>query len=95
MRKHKEKKNVTRAEIDGDVYVDIAEVLTLMGHKMNFCTARNIVISVMEKIVQEISSKHGTHVNREQARAIASSAEFQSQIAKCLDKLEYGNGKKS
>lgn len=85
----KSKKNVTQATLEGDVYSNIAEVMTLMGHKMNHCTARNVVLRVMEKILTEfINNGFYKNLPPEQIKEIAASPDFQEAIIMIAERVE-------
>ena len=82
------KKYSTKIGCDGDVYVSIAETLTQMGHPMNHCTARNVVLNVMTRIVKKIAMKEGLFLSRAQIYKIAQNPEFQTSLMKIFDRIE-------
>jgi len=85
----KQKKNVTQASLDGDVYSDIAEVMTLMGFKMNHCTARNVVLRVMEKILTELIDKGVCqNLDSNKIKEVAASPDFQEAVIMIVEQIE-------
>lgn len=58
------RKYSTNTSCKGDVYEEIAEVMTVMGYPMNHTTARNVVNNVMEKIIKVIVKSHNMNVSK-------------------------------
>jgi hypothetical protein len=78
----------TKTSCEGEVYSDIADVMTAMGHPMNHCTARNVVLGVMEKMVTKIAKKNDIKLSSNQVKQVAMSSQFQSAVTTVLDLIE-------
>jgi hypothetical protein len=78
----------TVAADDGGNYREIAELMTLMGHRMNHSSARNHVLRIMARFVRAFTDAHGIPVDDERVEAIARSPSFQSGICELLQHVE-------
>lgn len=69
------------ADFDGGLgYKEIAQKMTDGGHKMNLSTARNVLISAMDKIATNICNTYDISVNSKDLKRISSDPRFQSGI---------------
>lgn len=66
-------------------YKDIAEKMTETGHKMNLSTARNVLVSALDKVAREVCSAYGVEATDEDLKRIASDPRFQSGIYDILN----------
>jgi len=68
-------------EFDGGLgYKDIAEKMTESGHKMNLSTARNVLVSALDKIANGVCEAYGVKANSDDLKRIASDPRFQSGV---------------
>jgi hypothetical protein len=69
------------SEFDGGLgYKDIAEKMTERGHKMNLSTARNVLVSALDKVAVGVCEAYGVSTDDEDLKRIASDPRFQSGI---------------
>lgn len=69
------------SEFDGGLgYKDIAEKMTERGHKMNLSTARNVLVSALDKVAVGVCEAYGVSADDEDLKRIASDPRFQSGI---------------
>lgn len=69
------------SEFDGGLgYKDIAEKMTERGHKMNLSTARNVLVSALDKVAVDVCKVYGVDANEANLKRIASDPRFQSGI---------------
>jgi hypothetical protein len=74
------------SEFNGGLgYKDIAEKMTETGHKMNLSTARNVLVSALDKVAREVCSAYGVEATDEDLKRIASDPRFQSGIYDMLN----------
>jgi hypothetical protein len=74
------------SEFNGGLgYKDIAEKMTETGHKMNLSTARNVLVSALDKVAREVCSAYGVEATDEDLKRIASDPRFQSGIYDILN----------
>lgn len=73
---------------DGVNYRDIAETMTLLGFSMNHSSARNYVLRVMKKFVDEFAKEYDISIDEEKAAKVAKSPLFQSGISDVLHTIE-------
>jgi hypothetical protein len=78
----------TVAEDDGDNYREIAEVMTVLGFRMNHSSARNYVIRVMRKFVEALTEDMDRSFTDQQIDEIAKDPGFQHGIAELLQTIE-------
>ena len=68
-------------EFDGGLgYKDIATKMTESGHKMNLSTARNVLVSALDKVARGVCDLYGVPATDEQIKRIASDPRFQSGV---------------
>lgn len=68
-------------EFDGGLgYKDIAEKMTESGHKMNLSTARNVLVSALDKVAKGVCESYGVEASAEDLKRIASDPRFQSGV---------------
>lgn len=69
------------SEFDGGLgYKDIAEKMTASGHKMNLSTARNVLVSALDKVATDVCKVYGVDATDANLKRIASDPRFQSGI---------------
>lgn len=76
------------SEEGGVNYRDIADTMTAIGYKMNHSSARNYVLRVMRKFIDEIADQYDIKLSDDAVDSIARSPLFQSGIADLLHDLE-------
>ena len=68
-------------EFDGGLgYKDIAEKMTEGGHKMNLSTARNVLVSALDKVAKGVCEAYGVPATDTELKRIASDPRFQSGV---------------
>lgn len=68
-------------EFDGGLgYKDIAEKMTEGGHKMNLSTARNVLVSALDKVALSVCEAYGVKATDADLKRIASDPRFQSGV---------------
>lgn len=68
-------------EFDGGLgYKDIAEKMTASGYKMNLSTARNTLVSALDKVAASVCTAYGVTATPADLKRIASDPRFQSGI---------------
>ena len=68
-------------EFDGGLgYKDIAEKMTESGHKMNLSTARNVLVSALDKVATGVCEAYGVQATDADLKRIASDPRFQSGV---------------
>ncbi len=73
---------------DGMDYRAISDVMTSNGYKMNHATARNVLLSAMRSIAQEVLQTTGEEISLEKADSVARSPSFQSGVADMMSDLD-------
>lgn len=69
------------ADFDGGLgYKEIAEKMSDNGYKMNLSTARNVLVSAMDKIAINICKTYDVSVTAKDLKRISSDPRFQSGI---------------
>jgi len=61
-------------------YKDIAEKMTESGHKMNLSTARNVLVSALDKVAKGVCDAYGVEATDTDLKRIASDPRFQSGV---------------
>lgn len=79
----------TVCEDDGTNYREIAEEMTLLGHKMNHASARNYVLRAMRKFAYAISKAKGEPRTEVELEEISRSPVFQSGIAELIQRITF------
>jgi hypothetical protein len=68
-------------EFEGGLgYKDIAEKMTEGGHKMNLSTARNVLVSALDKVAKGVCDAYGVEATDADLKRIASDPRFQSGV---------------
>ena len=78
----------TVAADEGENYREIAELMTLMGHRMNHSSARNHVLRIMSRFARAFVTAFGIEADDERIAAIARNPFFQSGICELLQTFE-------
>ena len=68
-------------EFDGGLgYKEIAEKMTERGHKMNLSTARNVLVSALDKVATGVCESYGVKPDSSDLKRIAADPRFQSGV---------------
>lgn len=78
----------TVATDEGVNYREIADTMTELGFPMNHSSARNYVLRVMRKFVQEFADEYDIDLNETRVDEIAKSPGFQHGVADLLHTVE-------
>ena len=78
----------TVAADQGENYRQIAELMTLMGHRMNHSSARNHVLRIMARFARAFVDAYGIPADEERVAALARSPSFQAGICELLQTVE-------
>ena len=78
----------TVIEDDGVNYREIADIMSEIGFIMNHSSARNYVLRVMSKFIEEFNREWHLNLTNDRMRIIAASPQFQNVIADLLHNLE-------
>jgi len=78
----------TVTDTDGMGYREIAEKMTGDGFKMNHSTARNIFISAMRKIAEDMITLYDTNPDQEKIDQVSIDPRFQSGVSEAIRDLE-------
>lgn len=78
----------TVATDEGVNYREIADTMTELGFPMNHSSARNYVLRVMRKFVQEFAEEYDLDLNETRIDEIAKSPGFQHGVADLLHTVE-------
>lgn len=78
----------TVADDEGENYREIAQLMTLMGHRMNHSSARNYVLRIMTRFARAFVDAYGITADDEKIEAMARSPMFQSGISDMLQIIE-------
>lgn len=74
------------SEFEGGLgYKDIAEKMTESGHKMNLSTARNVLVSALDKVAEGVCQAYGVEATDADLKRIASDPRFQSGVYDLLN----------
>jgi hypothetical protein len=73
---------------EGENYREIAELMTIMGHRMNHSSARNHVLRIMTRFARAFVDAYGITADDERIAVIARSPSFQSGICELLQTVE-------
>ena len=78
----------TVAANEGVNYREIADTMTELGFSMNHSSARNYVLRVMRKFVENFVDEYGIQLSESRIDEIAKSPGFQHGIADLLNTIE-------
>ncbi len=78
----------TVAADEGVNYREIADTMTELGFPMNHSSARNYVLRVMRKFVEEFTDEYDIDLNETRIDEIAKSPVFQHGVADLLHTVE-------
>lgn len=78
----------TVATDEGVNYREIADTMTELGFSMNHSSARNYVLRVMRKFVEEFADEYDIDLNETRIDEIAKSPGFQCGVADLLHTVE-------
>jgi len=74
---------------DGLDYRAISEIMTERGFKMNHATARNVLLSAMRSLAEDLLVSRGEDSNPDEVDRIARSPQFQAGISEALGDLTF------
>lgn len=87
----------TSKSLGGMSYHQIADVMNKKNFKMNHSTARNLFVSGLMKLAENITILHGHKFDENKIKKIAIDPRFQEAVAEYMREIEYdrsqGNNK--
>jgi len=84
----KEKAQYATVAEEGTNYREIADMMTMIGYKMNHSSARNYVLRVMKKFAQAITEGWDVNISDEKLDSIIKDPQFQEGICDILQEIE-------
>ena len=84
----KKQKYASITDSDGVNYREIADMMTEIGFKMNHSSARNYVLRIMSKFVEELVEQWDLNVPDSDIERISKSPQFQQGICDVLQAIE-------
>jgi 6-phosphogluconate dehydrogenase len=75
--------------LGGMSYHQIANEMNKQNYKMNHSTARNLFVSGLIKIAQDLSAIHDKKLDANQIKKIAIDPRFQEAVAEFMRETEY------
>ena len=75
--------------LGGMSYHQIADAMNKKNYKMNHSTARNLFVSGLMKIAQDLSAIHDKKLDTAQIKKIAIDPRFQEAVAEFMRETEY------
>lgn len=84
----KEKSQYATVAEDGTNYREIADMMTMIGYKMNHSSARNYVLRVMKKFAHAITKNWSIDVSDDKLDQIIKDPQFQEGICDILQEIE-------
>ena len=79
----------TTKSLGGMTYHQIADEMNDRGYKMNHSTARNVFVSGLMKIANNISKMQGHNFDNKKLKKIAIDPRFQEAVAEYMRESEY------
>lgn len=73
---------------EGTNYREIADMMTLIGYKMNHSSARNYILRIMKKFAYAITENWEIDVTDEMVETIIKEPKFQEGICDLLQEIE-------
>lgn len=86
MQQHKN--YMTAVEDDGINYREIASTMSELGFKMNHSSARNHVLRIMRKFIDEIAKQYNLKLSDDTKDSVVKVPMFQRGIADLLQEIE-------
>lgn len=86
----KDKSQYATVAEEGTNYREIADMMTMIGYKMNHSSARNYVLRVMKKFAHAITKKWSIDVTDDKLEQIVKDPQFQEGISDILQEIEAG-----
>jgi len=83
----------TTKSLGGMSYHKIAEKMNDKDYKMNHSTARNLFVSGLMKIAEELTIMHDQKLDKKQIKNIAIDPRFQEAVAEYMREIEYEKSK--
>lgn len=81
--------------LGGMSYHQIADAMNKKNYKMNHSTARNLFVSGLMKIAQDLSVIHDKKLDAAQIKKIAIDPRFQEAVAEFMRETEYEKSQKT
>lgn len=84
----KDKSQYATVAEEGTNYREIADMMSMIGYKMNHSSARNYVLRIMKKFALAITDKWDIQLSEEALEKIIKDPMFQDGICDVLQKIE-------
>jgi len=84
----KDKSQYATVAEEGTNYREIADMMTMIGYKMNHSSARNYVLRVMKKFAHAITKKWSIDITDDKLEQIVKDPQFQEGISDILQEIE-------
>lgn len=84
----KDKTQYATVTEEGTNYREIADMMSMIGYKMNHSSARNYVLRIMKKFAEAITENWGVNLSDEALDKIIKDPLFQDGICDLLQKIE-------
>ena len=84
----KEKTQYATVTEDGTNYREIADMMTMIGFKMNHSSARNYVLRVMKKLAYAITKSWDINLSDDRLNHISKDPQFQEGIYDIIQEIE-------
>ena len=79
----------SKKKLGGLSYHDIAKKMNEKNYKMNHSTARNLFVTGLIKIADNLTSLYDTKLNKKELKNIAIDPRFQEAVAEYMREIEY------
>ena len=79
----------SKKSLGGLSYHEIAEKMNEKSFKMNHSTARNIFVSGLSKIAENLTKVHGVKYDQKRIKAIAIDPRFQEAVSEYMREIEH------
>ena len=84
----KDKSQYATVTEEGTNYREIADIMTMIGYKMNHSSARNYVLRIMKKFAYAITEKWDLQLSEDKIEEIIKDPNFQEGINDVLQEIE-------
>ena len=78
----------TTKELGGATYHQVAKVMNKKGYKMNHSTARNLFVSGLTKIANNICNLYQRDLNKKELKKIAIDPRFQEAVSEFMKEIK-------
>jgi len=72
---------------DGMTYHEIADTMRDSGYKMNHSTARNVFVSALIKVADEITDLYDLNLSEQELKRLAINPDFQDSVRGFMSEL--------